>query len=298
MRRKIKLVNCLRSGQFLCLVCRLLRIVNLGLGRNRRCFSKVKILTENLSDILRVGIHLGFQEVKQINRRSRLGQWWITLGTAILIGTMGFVFGLIFHIELHTYLPYLAIGIVFWNYFSGQLTEASLTLIQSDSLLRQLTLSPWVYSTKVSAKMVLLFGHNLVIVPIVLVSTGNTSTWALLLLVISFPIILLTLNALGMILAILSLRYRDVPPMIGSVLNVIFYLTPVMWVADSIQSDLAHFLLGLNPIYHLVQIFRLPLMGDLPTQENWLASIALCIASNVVAHLVVSRVRRRLVFWL
>lgn len=236
--------------------------------------------------------------MKQINRRSRLGQWWITLGTATLIATMGFVFGLIFRIDLHTYLPYLAIGIVFWNYFSGQLTEASLALINSDSLLRQLTLSPWVYAIKVSAKMLLLFGHNLVIIPFVLFATGNLPTLSMLLLLISVPIIVMTLNSLGMLIAIFSLRFRDIPPMVGSILNVIFYLTPVMWLADSIKSSLAHFLLGLNPIYHLVQIFRLPLLGNVPTIENWLISTLLCLGISIFAFLTVQRNRKRLVFWI
>lgn len=236
--------------------------------------------------------------MKQINRRSRLGQWWITLGTATLIGTMGFVFGLIFQIDLHTYLPYLAIGIVFWNYFAGQITEASFALIQSDSLLRQLTLSPWVYSIKVSSKMILLFGHNLLIVPIVLIATGNYPNGALSLLFLSLPIIVFTLNSLGMLISVLSLRFRDVPPMVGSILNVVFYLTPVMWLADSIKSSLAHLLLGLNPIYHLVQIFRLPLLGKVPTPENWIISLVMCAGVSVIALVVVSRTRRRLVFWI
>jgi lipopolysaccharide transport system permease protein len=255
-------------------------------------------LRNSIVEILRVGSHLGFQEVKQINRRSRLGQWWITLGTATLIGTIGFVFGLIFRVDVQTYLPYLAIGIVLWNYLSGQLSEASFVLIQSEALIKQLTLSPWVYATKVSAKMILLFGHNLLIIPVVLLATGNYPTLAILLLLVAVPVIVLTLNSLGMLIAIVSLRFRDVPPMVGSILNVLFYLTPVMWFADSIKSSLAHFLLGLNPFYHLVQIFRLPLLGELPTPENWLISISMCVVVSITANLVVARNRKRLVFWI
>lgn len=255
-------------------------------------------MRNSIVEILRVGSHLGFQEVKQINRRSRLGQWWITLGTATLIGTIGFVFGLIFRVDVQTYLPYLAIGIVLWNYLSGQLSEASFVLIQSEALIKQLTLSPWVYATKVSAKMILLFGHNLLIIPVVLLATGNYPTLAILLLLVAVPVIVLTLNSLGMLIAIVSLRFRDVPPMVGSILNVLFYLTPVMWFADSIKSSLAHFLLGLNPFYHLVQIFRLPLLGELPTPENWLISISMCVVVSITANLVVARNRKRLVFWI
>lgn len=255
-------------------------------------------MKNQITEILRIGSHLGIQEVKQINRRSRLGQWWITLGTATLIATMGFVFGLIFKIDLHSYLPYLAIGIVFWNYFSGQMSEASLVLIQSDSLLKQLTLSPWVYAWKVSTKMLLMLAHNLVIIPIVLVATGNVPNFNLLLLLISLPVIVITFTALGMTLAIVSLRFRDIPPMIGSLLNVVFYLTPVMWVADAIQSELAHFLLGLNPVYHLVQIFRLPLLGQMPTTENWVVSFGMAAISSMLGLFVVQKTIKKVVFWL
>lgn len=211
---------------------------------------------------------------------------------------MGFVFGLIFRIDLQTYFPYLAIGIVFWNYFSGQVTEASFALIQSGALLRQLTLSPWVYAIKVSSKMLLLFAHNFVLIPIVLFATGNFPTITILLLLISVPLIVITLNSLGMLISIFSLRFRDVPPMVGSILNVVFYLTPVMWLADSIKSSLAHFLLGLNPIYHLVQIFRLPLLGEMPTFENWLISLVMFVGVSSLAFLTVSKTRKKLVFWI
>lgn len=210
---------------------------------------------------------------------------------------MGLVFGLIFKIELHEYLPYLAIGIVFWNYFSGQITESSLVLIQSDALLKQLTLSPWTYAVKASTKMLLMFAHNLVIIPFVLLATSNWPTWHMLLLIVSMPIILLTLNALGMIIAVISLRFRDVPPMVSSLLNVIFYLTPVMWFANALQSSLAHFLLGLNPVYHLIQIFRLPLLGSFPTFENWTIALTLGVLAQIVALVVVRKFKSRLVFW-
>lgn len=254
-------------------------------------------MKKKLAEILRVGVYLGLQEVKQINRRSKLGQLWITLGTATLIGTMAFVFGLIFKIELHQYLPYLAIGIVFWNYLSGQVAESSLVLIQSEQLIKQLSISPWTYAIKVSTKMLLVFGHNLVIIPIVLLATYNPPTFQVFFLLLALPVILIALNSLGMLLSIVSLRFRDLPPMISSLLNVLFYLTPVMWFADSIQSDLAHFLLGLNPVYHLIQIFRLPLLGQSPTLENWFISVGLAVFLQLLSLLVVRKYAKSLVFW-
>lgn len=246
----------------------------------------------------RIGTHLGYQDVKQINRRSKLGQWWITLGTALLIGTMGAVFGLIFKIELHTYLPYLACGLVFWGLFSGQVMESSTALINSDALMKQLPLSPWVFLVKTTTKTMAIFAHNSVIIPFILVFTGNPIPATAFLLLLAMPIIVLFLTALGMIVAIFSLRYRDFPPMVSSLLNVVFYLTPVMWLADSIQEGLAHVLLGLNPVYHFVQIFRLPILGGFPTFENWTVSLSTAFVTAILAMVLVRKFKSKLVYWL
>jgi lipopolysaccharide transport system permease protein len=116
--------------------------------------------------------------------------------------------------------------------------------------------------------------HNIVIFPIVLLAVGAQTSWAVLLFPLGLGILVLSVSGLALILAVISARFRDVPPIVNSVVTVAFYLTPVIWMADNLgDNQLAHLLLGLNPFYHLLQVARLPLLGQLPTVENWSLSL-------------------------
>ena len=69
--------------------------------------------------MFRIGLTLGWQDVRQSYRRSALGQLWITIGMAVTITTIGLVFGLIFGTPMQIFLPYLASGIIMWGLVSG-----------------------------------------------------------------------------------------------------------------------------------------------------------------------------------
>ena len=107
-----------------------------------------------------------------------------------------------------------------------------------------------------------------------LLAVGAQTSWAVLLFPLGLGILVLSVSGLALILAVISARFRDVPPIVNSVVTVAFYLTPVIWMADNLgDNQLAHLLLGLNPFYHLLQVARLPLLGQLPTVENWSLSL-------------------------
>jgi lipopolysaccharide transport system permease protein len=75
---------------------------------------------------------LGWQDLKQSYRRSPIGPFWLTVNSGILIATMGVVFGVLFDMELRDYLPYLAVGLVTWNFLSTALNEACNVFVHSE----------------------------------------------------------------------------------------------------------------------------------------------------------------------
>src|ERR1700728_5333832 len=54
----------------------------------------------------RMWLLLGMNDIRQRYRRSRLGQFWITLAMAIQIGTLGFLYSYLFHLPVAQYLAY------------------------------------------------------------------------------------------------------------------------------------------------------------------------------------------------
>lgn len=233
---------------------------------------------------LKLAFLLGSEDVKQAYRRSALGPYWITIGMGVQILTMGLVFGLIFKTDNQEYLPFLAISIILWGFISSTISEGCSTFVSAEAMIKQLDLPYSLYVTRTVWRNMLTTAHNFVILPVVFVIFVKFPGWPLIAFVPGMIIVIINILWTVALLGILSARYRDLPPIVASVLTIAFYITPVMWYPKLIGNQgLAHVLLGFNPIYHWLQIVRLPILGQWPTWENWLiAGLSGCIGWTLV----------------
>lgn len=216
---------------------------------------------------------------------------------AAQIATIGLVFGLIFKVELEDYFPFLATSIVLWTFISSSILEGAQSLIAAEPMIRQLKLPALTYVVRVTWRNILTFLHNAIILPIVFVVFSVEPNWNLALVIPAFLVLAATMIFLSYLTAVASARFRDVPPILNSALMVAFYVTPVMWQAKQIDDQLGHFLIGLNPLYHLVQIVRLPLLGEMPTVENWVGSLVAMFVCFIVYLLIRTYVQKRIAYW-
>lgn len=246
---------------------------------------------------MRLVLILGWQEVKQAYRRSSLGPFWITLGMSVQVATIGIVFGLIFRSDLSAFLPFLATSLIFWGLLSTVLTDSTTAFTSSEALIKQLRLPFYVYIFRGIWKNIIVFAHNIIIVPVVFLIMLRGFSWELALLIPGMLLFVLNLGWMATALSIVSTRYRDMQQITISFLTVAFYVTPVIWYPQLIPGGTAHLLLGLNPLYHLIQIVRLPILGELPTIENWALTLAFAITGWLFAHLVYKRYRDRIAYW-
>lgn len=251
----------------------------------------------SLRQSVEIGLMLGWQDLRQAYRRSKLGQFWITAGMMLQIATIGVVFGLIFKVTLQEYLPFVSTGVILWGLISSSLNEGSMTFIASEALIKQLRLPPITHIVRVMWKNILNFAHNLIILPIVFLIMGKTINAAILLFVPGFLIVTVNLGWMVFLLATISSRFRDVPPIITAVTLMLFYVTPVMWYPSSLSPQIAHLMLGLNPFYHFYQLLRQPVMGQVPTFENYAISIGFCIGGVLLALFVNSKTSKKIAFW-
>ena len=248
--------------------------------------------------MLKLAIALGWQDLRSTYRRSTLGQFWITLGMAVTVATIGLVFGVIFGTPLTEYLPFLASGIICWGFISSVLTDGSQSFVAAEPMIKQIPLPKYVHVLRVLVRTLLTLAHNMIIFPLVLLFLGVVPSWTILLFPISTFIALAALGGLALGLAVFATRFRDLGPIISSVVTVAFFVTPVIWQPSALKNDLAHTLLGFNPLYHLIQIMRLPLLGKLPTPENWSLSLIAAITFCIFGVVVYRKNVNHLAYWL
>jgi lipopolysaccharide transport system permease protein len=145
---------------------------------------------------------------------------------------------------------------------------------------------------------ILILGHNLIIFPLVLMAVGKPLDWVALISVAGFALLLLNLTWLALVLGVFCTRYRDMPQIVVSIMQVFFYLTPIMWMPSMIPERASIFLLDLNPFYHLLEIVRAPLLGQAPSPLNWSVSLGLCVVGWAVALIFYGKYKRRIAYWL
>lgn len=247
---------------------------------------------------IQLALMLGWQDVRQSYRRSPIGPFWVTITTAVLITTLGFVFGLLFKIPVKDYLPYLTLGILLWNFINSVISEASSLFIGAADLVRQIKLPIYVYVLRLIWRSFVIFLHNIVLIPIVFLIFQVPMTWMMLFSVLGMLLVLINLSWMVVVLGIVATRYRDFSQLTTSFLTVFFYLTPVIWKKEGIDEKVVDILVKYNPFSILLSVIRDPLIGEMPYLRTWISALLLGIVGWLVAWGLSKRFSSRVVYWL
>jgi ABC-type polysaccharide/polyol phosphate export permease len=135
---------------------------------------------------------LGWYDIKQRYRRSLIGPFWITLSTGVMVSAIGFMFSTIFKSPVEEFLPYFAVGQIVWLFISTQINDSCATFVQYQSIIKQMSVPLSVHIMRKLWNNLILFGHNFLIIIIVLLIYHKIS-WAILLAIPAFILILMLL---------------------------------------------------------------------------------------------------------
>lgn len=242
---------------------------------------------------------LAYQDIKLRYRRSVLGPFWITLSMAITGYTMGFLYGHLLHTNMQTYFPFLVAGMLVWTLISTMITDLMDTFSINENMLKQIKLPYSLYINRVITRNFIIFFHNLiVIIPVIAifhqVAKVNFNT---LLLIPSLMIIYLNGITYGLILSIIGARYRDVSQIIKSLIQIIFFVTPIMWQPEALPLNKQIFV-TLNPFYAFIELIRAPLLGSLPQLSQILMVLFITILGFILCYKIFTKYRARIIYWI
>jgi lipopolysaccharide transport system permease protein len=229
-------------------------------------------------------------------RRSWVGPFWLVLTTAIFVGAMSLVYGTLFHMAVGEYVPFVAAGVVSWGFISATATESVTTFVEAESYIRQVRVNLFVYVFRVVWRNVLVFAHQFVVVLIVLVLFGKFTLHTLPLAIIGVFLFLVQAVWVAPLLGLLGTRFRDLQPIIFNVLQVMFFVTPVMWPPALLGPR--RWIADFNPLQSLIAVLREPLLGAVPSMEEYLCVIAITAVGFALTTLMYGRFRLRVVYWL
>ena len=111
-------------------------------------------------------------------------------------------------------------------------------------------------------------------------------------------LVTLCLSAVIVVLAIVCARYRDLSQIVASILQVSFYLTPIIWLPSMVPSRAGVNLLELNPFFHFLELLRGPLLGTIPSITSWIIVILITLVSWAIAIFIFFRFKNRIAYWM
>lgn len=228
-------------------------------------------------------------------RRSMLGPWWITLSMGMLLLCIGPLYAGLLDVPTSQFYPHLALGIIFWSFFSTTINDGCQVFIAAAAYLKQGAVPRSVFVWRSLARQVLFLVHHIVLYLPVAFSVGLEWSPRMLLFIPGFVVVIVNLHALSITLGFLSARFRDVPNIVTASLQLLMFLTPVFWYPEKLPGR-SRFILY-NPLAQLLDMLRLPLMGGLPARGTMWFLLYFTILNVAVAALLYRTCRRQVVYW-
>jgi ABC-type polysaccharide/polyol phosphate export permease len=239
----------------------------------------------------------GIAELRRRYSRSTLGQMWLTLSTALTATMLALVWTVLWRSPPAEILPHIVVGLVLWTFLTSIMTEASQlpTAVAQIKFNQRVAFSTFVYG--LIYRNLIVLAHNALIVlgsMLLFPAFSWINVW------LFFPALFLV-SICGFFVATIigycCARFRDLPHVIASILQLGLYLTPVLWLPRMLPEGFG-WILMVNPFTHFLEIMRQPLVGEPIVAAHWVFSFAITVLMGFFATLLAGRWRDRLVYWL
>jgi homopolymeric O-antigen transport system permease protein len=240
---------------------------------------------------------MGSAELRRRYARSRLGQFWLTLSTGILIGALGLVWSVLWKMPMSEMMPYFAASMIIWTMITGFIGDASTVFANTGRYFLNERMS---FATAIDAMLyqhILIFLHNIVIVFLVFAIFQRPIGPQVLLAIPGFCLTVLTAMWLSYVVAILCTRYRDLGQVVTSLLQIAFFVTPVLWKLEFVPEPYRN-LIALNPFAIYLSIIRDPILGVSVPLAHWVIAAAITVGGFLLSLPFIGRYHRRIVYWL
>jgi lipopolysaccharide transport system permease protein len=197
---------------------------------------------------------------------------------------------------LKEYLPFLAVSMVVWNLISQAANDSCTSLISVEGIIRQMTLPFATHALRCVFRNVVIAAHNLTLIVAVVLLWGVDPGPASLLAIAGLIILAINAFAAALFLGMLCARFRDIAPIVGSVMQLAFFLTPILWKPESLGRHAVW--LPLDPFFVIIQVIRAPLLGTAATPLLWASAVVYTVLCFGVSFAFFVRFRSRIAFWI
>jgi ABC-type polysaccharide/polyol phosphate export permease len=238
---------------------------------------------------------MAWQDTRLRYKGSVLGPFWLTISMGLMVTALGVLYSAIWKHDITDFLPFLALGVLFWNLISSLISDGTQAFIKAESILLQVKMPLTVHAMRSVVRNFIIFLHNCVVGAAVLVFFSVPQSLYSLVSLIGLVLILLNGFWFTMLMGMMCTRFRDIGPIVASLTQIVFFLTPIIWMPNSLGNKF--WVMYLNPAYAFIEIARGPLLGHTIPLPVWGMAFGVTILGFLVTFLFFARFRARLPFW-
>jgi homopolymeric O-antigen transport system permease protein len=241
---------------------------------------------------------LALKELKIRYKRSVLGFLWALLNPMLLMLVLTVVFSTIMIFPLKHYAIFLLSALLPWTFFSQSLSYAAESIVGNADLIKKLRVSKLVFP--VAAVVSNLINLLLSLIPLLLLVLVMRHPLHITWLYLPIPLLALTLLTMGatFFFAVANVYYRDVAHILQILLQIMFYVTPILYVEDFFPAKY-RWVFKLNPLVFVLHGFRLSVYyGMLPALQSIVASFVCAFVSLMLGYAIFRRYQDDFVFYI
>lgn len=260
-----------------------------------------KALLDGVTDIVqglkRIGLAFFFAwgDTKARYRRSVLGPFWMVLSTAVSVAGLGFLWSMLLKDDPVKLVPSLTVGLVVWQFISGCILEAPSIFSRNAHFIRNIKIPYFIFPLQLVMRQLINFGHNAVVVVVVVLYFSPVLHLNQLLIIPGLLLVIGNLCWIILLIAMLGSRFRDFEQIIGAIMPLMFFLSPVIYRPS--QLSFGQQIVWMNPFSYFITLIRDPISGNIPPLFVYQVSIVALLIGTVFTVYQFGKQRKNISFW-
>lgn len=257
------------------------------------------LFTDDILDTAKMWRALVFiakSDMRARYKRSTLGPFWLVLSLGFGSVGLGLMWSVLWGANLSEMLPRIAVGFLIWNFVASSLIEGCGSFIQNPEPMLNVKLPISFFPMLTYSRCLVNFAHSFIIIITLSVIFPPNFSPAMLLVPVGITILIIDLYLLLYLLAFLATRFRDLQPLVSSIVPLLFFLSPVLFSLK--QAKGLEWVMMLNPLTYLITIVRDPILGIVPSFQMYLGAVLIGVLTLIVLRYFVNLKHKQFIFWI
>ena len=235
-------------------------------------------------------------DLKKRYSRTTIGSFWASASFFLTIVILGSFYAFVFHRDPPVYIPHFSSGLLCWLFIQAMVTEGGNTFIKYESFVKEFNLPLSTYVLACVWKNFQLMSFQFLVLAALDIFWLQKFSWATLSVIPAAAIFLLNGFFVSLLFATIVTRFRDIAQLLGNIMRVAFFVTPILWMPD-FRPGLKEFVI-FNPAYHFIELIRVPVYGMVAPLLNWAVALGMTFLLGLISFIVFGKYYMRIRYWI